>query len=444
MSRIVRLVPLCWLSVTLFAAAGHAEPRKPTSVACVGDSITEGMGASVPAKNYVSLLQGLLGNSVTVTNFGVSGTTMLTAPYGDMPYTAQQKYKDSTTFVQNAGASAVVSVVVILGANDSKPQNWNPAAGKNDQQYKKDYLALVDHYLGLTPKPAVYVGYPLATGTNPCCSISGTVIHDEQLPLIKQVATEKRLPIIDLNTATTGHPEYFGDGVHPNDAGYVVMANLVKKGLEREPTVSITSPTMGQSLGAGMLPLTADASGDTVDISSVEFFEGATSLGKVTAKPFTLNWAATPGQHQITAKATDTTLANATSAAVSFTVTDAAGGSGGSGGSGGGASGGAGGAGGATGGGGASAATGGMATAGTGTSTAGTAGTAVAMGGVAGSPSASGGAGSGTVTGNPATPTPTDAGCTCSALGSRRGSSGWLLLGAASLLAVVARRRRAV
>ena len=442
MSRIVRLVPLCWLSVTLFAAVAQAEPRKPTHVACVGDSITQGMGASVAAKNYVGLLQGLLGNSVTVTNFGVSGTTMLTAPYGDMPYTAQQKYKDSGTFVQNAGASAVVSVVIILGTNDSKPQNWAPAAGKNDQQYKKDYLALVDHYLGLTPKPVVYVAYPLDAGTNQY-SISGTVIHDEELPLIKQVATEKRLPLIDLNTATTGHPEYFGDGVHPNDAGYVVMANLVKKGLEREPTVSITSPTMGQSLGAGMLPLTADASGDTVDISSVEFFEGATSLGKVTAKPFTLNWAATPGQHQITAKATDTTLANATSAAVSFTVT--AGGSGGAGGSGSGGGAGSGGAGGGNGGSSAGGTTGGVATAGTGTGTAGMAGTAMAMGGVAGSTSASGGAGSGTVTVYPpiASPPP-DASCTCSALGSRHGGSGWLLLGAASLLAVVARRRRAV
>ena len=57
----------------------------------------------------------------------------------------------------NAGANAVVSVVIILGANDSKPYNWNPAAGKNDQQYLKDYLAMVDHFAGLSTKPTVYV-----------------------------------------------------------------------------------------------------------------------------------------------------------------------------------------------------------------------------------------------------------------------------------------------
>jgi len=67
-------------------------------------------------------------------------------------------------------------------------------------------------------------------------------------------------------------------------------------------------------------------SADTVDIASVEFFEGAASLGKVTATPFTFSWQAPTGTHQITAKATDTTLANATSMPVSFNVTDAAGG----------------------------------------------------------------------------------------------------------------------
>ncbi len=419
MSRFIRLVPLCSLSMILFAATGQADPRKPTHVACVGDSITEGAGASDSTKNYVSLLQGLLGNGVKVNNFGVSGATMLSAPYGDKPYTLEQKYMDSTKFVQDAGAGAVVSVVIILGANDSKPFNWDPAAGKNDQQYLKDYRALVDHYLGLTPTPVVYVGYPLATGNNPCCAIRGNVIHDEQLPLIKQVAMEKHLPIIDLNTPTTGHPEYFGDGVHPNDGGYVVMADLVKKGLERVPTVSITSPTMGAMVSAGMLPLTADAAADYVDISGVEFFEGATSLGKAMTKPFTFTWTATVGAHKVTAKVVDATLANATSPEVSFTV--AAGGVVGGGGSGGGGAGGASGGAGGT-------ATVGASTAGTpGTAGAATAGASSA----AGSPAAAGSA------------TTDNGGCSCSTPGSHRsgGALGWLLLG--SVLSLAGLRRRA-
>src|SRR6187399_1450124 len=140
MSTIARSVPLCVVSLGMtLVLPAHAEPRKPTHIACVGDSITAGAGASVATKNYPSQLQVLLGNSVQVKNFGNSGSTMLSDGFGDKPYIKQAEYTGATDFVSNAGATAVVSVVIILGANDSKPYNWDPAAGKNDQQYLKDY-----------------------------------------------------------------------------------------------------------------------------------------------------------------------------------------------------------------------------------------------------------------------------------------------------------------
>jgi acyl-CoA thioesterase-1 len=434
MPRIVHWLPVSAFSlVCALAGAARAEPRKPTHVACVGDSITAGAGASDPSKNYVSLLQGLLGNTVQVKNFGHSGATMLSAGHGDLPYNQQPEYTAATDFVTGAGAQAVVSVVIILGANDSKPFNWDPASGKNDQQYKADYLVLVDHFLGLTPKPVVYVAYPLATGNNPCCSIRGNVIHDEELPLIKQVAMEKHLPIIDLNTPTTGHPEYFGDGVHPNDAGYVVMAGLVKKGLEREPTVSITSPTMGAMVALGPLMLTADASADAVDIASVEFFQGATSLGKATTKPFAINLSSVEvGQHSITAKAIDATLANKTSDPITFTVMpgDVLGGSGGSGGIGGNA-------GAATGG----TATGGATMGGVATGGAVTAGgsTASMAGSASGGAPSAAGSGNGTAGAAPAD----DAGCSCAVPGSKSRGAGLAFALLGSLLGWCAVRRRA-
>ena len=416
MPQALKLLPLSALSVLLLASVARAEPRKPTHVACVGDSITAGAGASDAAHNYVSQLQMMLGNGVEVKNFGRSGATMLGEGYGDLPYNEQTEFTSATSFVTNAGPNAVVSVVIVLGANDSKPFNWDEPQN-NAQQFKTDYLAMVDHFRNLPTKPTVYVGLPLATGNNPCCSIRGEVIYEQELPLIKQVAMEKRAPLIDLNTPTTNHPEYFPDGVHPNDAGYLVMAQLVKKGLEREPTVSISMPAMGATPAAGMVPLTAEASGETVDITSVEFFEGATSLGKVMAAPFTLNWQATVGSHTITALATDATLASKVSAPVTFTVTDAApaGGSG---------AGGAAGAGGASGG-----APSGGAPSGGMPAAAGTGGGAPSAGG-----SASGGGGT-----NPTSPVATASGCGCAAAGSRgAGSAAWLLLLALPLL-----RRRA-
>jgi MYXO-CTERM domain-containing protein len=308
----------------------------PTHVACVGDSITEGFGASSPAKYYPAQLQGLLGNSVQVKNFGHSGTTLLGPGYGDSPYVQTYEYTAATDFVSKAGANAVVSVIIMLGANDSKPSNWEPAGKpKNDQQYLTDYRAMVDHFLGLPTKPTVYVAFPTATGNNPCCTIRGDVIHDQEIPLIKQLAIEKRVPIVDLNTPTQNHPEYFGDGVHPTDAGYGVLAQLVQKGLAREPIVSIKTPTAGQLLGMGkMLALDAGSADGSVDFTSVEFFEGTASLGKATATPFTVSITPAVGNHSITATATDATRAIGTSMAVSFTVSSqvAQGGSGGTGG----------------------------------------------------------------------------------------------------------------
>jgi len=225
---------LCSLAAALAVSGpAFAAPRVPTHVACVGDSITYGYPNSSPAtKGYPASLQTLFGAGVQVKNFGRNSATMLSAPYGDLPYEDQSEYTAATNFVSGAGANAVVDVIILLGANDSKSYNWAPGGKpKNDQQYLKDYRAMVEHFSALPTKPLVYLALPLATGNNPCCTIDGKVIHDEEIPLIKQLAAEKNLPTIDLNTPTTGHPEYFGDGVHPTDAGYQVVASLVHDAL---------------------------------------------------------------------------------------------------------------------------------------------------------------------------------------------------------------------
>ncbi len=317
-------------SMLLGASVAHAGPRMPTHVACVGDSITAGVGASSMTTNYPADLQNLLGSTVVVANFGHSGATMLSAGYGDAPYQLDPEYQAATNFVTSAGAGAFVDVIIMLGANDSASRNWTPPGKpKNDQQFLKDYRAMVEHFSALTPKPVVYLALPLATGTNcncgtNCCQISEAVIHDEELPLIRQLAQEKGLPTIDLNTPTTGHPEYFADGIHPNDAGYVVVAKIMQAGLLRVPSIALTAPKAGATLDAAMpVVLTADASGGTVPIERVEFFQGVTLLGQATAAPFTFSWTASPGSYDLSAKATDATQASATTGKFSIKVTAA-------------------------------------------------------------------------------------------------------------------------
>ena len=59
-------------------------------VACIGDSITKGLGLKKENKTYPQQLQELLGSNFNVQNFGFSGATLLSK--GHKPYVETQEY----------------------------------------------------------------------------------------------------------------------------------------------------------------------------------------------------------------------------------------------------------------------------------------------------------------------------------------------------------------
>src|SRR5262245_7538809 len=221
-AAVLAFVLVGWVSTEALAQ------RVPTHVACVGDSITYGYAASSSSKSYPSDLQVIFGSSVTVRNFGRNSATMLSN--GDLPYINQSEYTAATTFVSGAGATAVVDVIIMLGTNDSKSYNWNPTGTTRAQQFMTDAAAMVDHFANLSTRPVVYLALPAAIYTN-SFGISETVTANEIDPIIRQVATQKGMPIIDVHTPTAGHSEYFSDGVHPTDAGYMIVAQIMHDGL---------------------------------------------------------------------------------------------------------------------------------------------------------------------------------------------------------------------
>ena len=224
------------LLVVAFGAALSASPpqaqaqtsRMPTHVACVGDSITYGYMASSASASYPSVLQNLFGSSVKVMNYGHNSATMLST--GDLPYQTVSEYTAATTFVSGAGATAVVDVIIMLGTNDSKSYNWMVGTGTRAQQFVTDCGAMVDHFASLSTHPQVYLAFPPRAFAN-TYGISGTIIHDQILPLIQQVATAKGVPIIDVDTPTASLSNLFPDGVHPNDTGYALVAKVMHDGL---------------------------------------------------------------------------------------------------------------------------------------------------------------------------------------------------------------------
>jgi len=122
-----------------------ANYKAPIKVACVGDSITQGVGAA-GGMAWPDQLGKLLGEKWDVKNFGVSGTTLLQS--GDNPYQKQAAFKNAKDFTPDV-------VVIVLGTNDTKPQNW-----KNKKHFVADYTDLINQFAKLSSKPRVFICYP--------------------------------------------------------------------------------------------------------------------------------------------------------------------------------------------------------------------------------------------------------------------------------------------
>jgi RHS repeat-associated protein len=88
------------------------------------------------------------------------------------------------------------------------------------------------------------------------------------------------------------------------------------------PTVSITAPLSGATYNApATIILTASAADSDGTVTQVQFFDGASSVGIVTAAPYTVTLAnVAAGAHSYTAVATDNRGATATSAAVTISA----------------------------------------------------------------------------------------------------------------------------
>ena len=87
------------------------------------------------------------------------------------------------------------------------------------------------------------------------------------------------------------------------------------------PMVSITSPTLNATyLNGNNVLVSASVAGGGAAITSVQFFDGSTSLGSITASPYSMNVAMASGTHTLTAKATDASGNTDTSDPVTFTI----------------------------------------------------------------------------------------------------------------------------
>ena len=205
-------------------------------VACIGNSITDGHGIDLAEQYaYPALLQQRLGSDYWVENFGVSARTMLNK--GDNPYMKEMAWRDALAFNPDV-------VIIKLGTNDSKLQNWQHGA-----EFKQDLVQMITTLcpeLSDLPKnkkkrakalaevkKQIYLCTPIPAFKS-TWNINDSVIVNGIIPVQQEVADEYGLKVIDLHSLFANDGDkMLSDGIHPDGNGARRMAEIIAGELKK-------------------------------------------------------------------------------------------------------------------------------------------------------------------------------------------------------------------
>ncbi len=191
-------------------------------VACIGNSITDGHGIDMATQyGYPALLQKKLGDGYWVKNFGVSARTMLNK--GDHPYMNEMAWKDALAFQPDI-------VVIKLGTNDSKPENWQYGT-----EFRNDLEQMVTTLRSAAKKPRIILCTPIPA-FKPSWKINDEVILNDIIPTQQKVAKKFGLEVVDLHTLFADAADLVqSDGIHPNEKGAQRMSEIIFELLSKQP-----------------------------------------------------------------------------------------------------------------------------------------------------------------------------------------------------------------
>ena len=200
------------LLTALAAITANAGPDT-VKVACIGDSITYGVGTDDrETESYPSRLQQLLGSGYLVENFGKSGATLLRN--GHRPYVEQPEFARAMAFVPDIA-------LIHLGVNDTDPRDW-PNYG---DEFVRDYLAIIDSLRSVNAGMRILIAEitPITSDHRRFCS--GTSQWQKKIrEAIKVVADVGNVQLVDFFTPLFPHPDMLPDSVHPDSRGAMILA----------------------------------------------------------------------------------------------------------------------------------------------------------------------------------------------------------------------------
>lgn len=214
------VVSIALILVLFTPVSSFAEQIK---IACVGDSITAGYGAKDrETQSYPAQLQNLLGKKYEVKNCGTPGIRM--ANYLNNPKADWQT--EIKAFQPNI-------VTIKLGTNDLKMLKVYDSANraKFAETYRSSTEKVLEFINGLESKPKVYICYPAPIFENKYKRLPESV-NGDIIPVLKAVAKEHKLPVIDLYNLLKDDSALLRDGIHPNEVAYEKIAKEIAKALK--------------------------------------------------------------------------------------------------------------------------------------------------------------------------------------------------------------------
>jgi lysophospholipase L1-like esterase len=113
----------------------------------------------------------------------------------------------------------------MLGTNDAHETTY-----ESIENFQADYKKLISAYQVLDSNPQIWLVTPPPIFENEL-DLNETNLEQGVIPQIEQVANELSLPTIDVNTALSNYPEYFGDGVHPSNEGAMLIASEINQAI---------------------------------------------------------------------------------------------------------------------------------------------------------------------------------------------------------------------
>lgn len=204
-------------------------------ISFLGDSITEGYGASERGKNFVSLVAEKL--SVETRNYGIGGTRIAKSKSLSPSHAWDMYYLSRFDFIdKDSDFLFVFGGTNDYGHGDAK---MGEITDKTDLTFYGAVNNLTEKCINQFGKENLCFILPLRRYNDENKNSHGYVLKD-YVNALKNVLTEKGIDYIDLYenglplSVTDTGDEWTIDGLHPNDKGYEFISDIVVDYLKKK------------------------------------------------------------------------------------------------------------------------------------------------------------------------------------------------------------------